>query len=465
MSEKQAPYSQHTALEQLDTVIASVTKHINDFTKSSTDFTRNRKLNATTTIKTILNMQGNSINTELIEAFPNLDERMTASAFEQAKNKLKPEIFEYILTKYNKTATDLKLLDNKYRVYAIDGSDFNPPYSSNSAFVMQSSLGRPKKNGEDCKPYSLVHANLLYDIENRTYEDCILEPKSSCSERDAAITMLKRINTDSPYIVIMDRGYDGFNMIENLNRIENCYYVIRTKAGNGGIKEITELPDRECDIEMNFEVVTSNKYYVDNHKDNPYLHMVNSPKNHYKKYYSPNTKNQRWDFGWRCNVKCRVVKFRINNADTGKEEWEVLLTNLNRFEFPIKRMKEMYIKRWDIETSFRELKYALGGVQFHSKKDDFIKMEIFAHLIMFNAVSRNIARVKVPQQSGNKYNYAVSFKEACTITRKYYRFHNTESPKRIYTEILAYIVPIREGRSDKRNIKPKSSVWFVYRVA
>lgn len=283
--------------------------------------------------------------------------------------------------------------------------------------------------------------------------------------RDAAITMLKRINTDSPYIVIMDRGYDGFNMIENLNRIENCYYVIRTKAGNGGIKEITELPDRECDIEMNFEVVTSNKYYVDNHKDNPYLHMVNSPKNHYKKYYSPNTKNQRWDFGWRCNVKCRVVKFRINNADTGKEEWEVLLTNLNRFEFPIKRMKEMYIKRWDIETSFRELKYALGGVQFHSKKDDFIKMEIFAHLIMFNAVSRNIARVKVSQQSGNKYNYAVSFKEACTITRKYYRFHNTESLKRIYTEILAYIVPIREGRSDKRNIKPKSSVWFVYRVA
>ena len=40
----------------------------------------------------------------------------------------------------------------------------------------------------------------------------------------------------------------------------------------------------------------SNKYYVDNHKDNPYLHFVNAPKKHHKKYYSPNTKNQRWDF-------------------------------------------------------------------------------------------------------------------------------------------------------------------------
>ena len=54
------------------------------------DFTRNRKLNASTTIKVTLNMQGNSLNTELIEAFPNLDDRMTASAYEQQKDKLTP---------------------------------------------------------------------------------------------------------------------------------------------------------------------------------------------------------------------------------------------------------------------------------------------------------------------------------------------------------------------------------------
>ncbi len=453
-----------TPLEQLNNVINKTVVNISEFKKNPRDFTRNRKLNAATTIKKVLNMQGNSLNTELIDAFPNIDDRMTASAFEQAKDKLKPEIFEHILTEYNKTMTEPKLLDDKYRVYAIDGSDFNPPYNPNSAFVMQSSLGRPKKNGEDCKPFSLIHANLLYDIENRTYEDCILEPKSSCSERNAAITMLKRINTDIPYIVICDRGYDGFNMIETFNRLDNCNYIIRTKVGRGGIKEITNLPNNECDMEMDFYVTTSNRFYMQN-KDKMNIHLVNSPKKHHKKYFSPNTKNQRWDFEQRCNVKCRVVKFRINNADTGKEEWEVLLTNLNRFEFPIKRMKIMYNKRWNIETSFRELKYALGGVQFHSKKDNFIRMELFAHLIMYNTVSRNIACINVPQQHSNKYAYAVSFKEACVITRKYYRFYNTESPERIYAEILSYTVPIREGRTDKRNLKPKSSIWFVYRVA
>lgn len=215
---------------------------------------------------------------------------------------------------------------------------------------------------------------------------------------------------------------------------------------------------------MEFIVTTSNHFFNQNHNDMPQLHLVHNAKNRHKKYYAPSTKNQRWDFEQFVKIKVRVCKFRINNADTDKQEYEVLLTNLNRFEFPLSRMKEMYHKRWDIETSFRELKYALGGINFHSKKDDFIKMELFAHFIMFNAVSRSIATVKVPQVN-HKYPYAVDFKMACLVVRKHYRLHSNEPPNILYTEILSYIVPIREGRADKRNMKSKSAVWFVYRVA
>lgn len=431
----------NTALGQLDSVIDDVTSHIQDFTKSHNDFIRNRKLNAATTIKVTLYMQGNSLNTELIDAFPNLDDRMTASAYEQQKAKLIPDIFKYIFDAYNKTLLHPRTMQS-YRVFAIDGSDFNPPYQSKSAFVMNTANGRPRKDGEPIKQFSQIHANMIYDLENRTYQDCILQPKSQSNEREAAIDMLKNLDVGK-FIVLMDRGYDGFNMIENCNRIEDYNYVIRTKAGHGGIKEIANLPDKECDVEMDFKVTTSNRYYM-TYKDTETIHLVNSPKRHYKKYFSPNTKNQRWDFGQFCHVKCRVVKFRINNPDTGKEEWEVLLTNLNRFEFPLRKMKALYHKRWDIETSFRELKYALGSVQFHSCKDDFVLMELYAHFIMFNAVSRNIMCISVPQQNNNKHTYTISFKEACIITRKYYRLHNNEPPDRIYAEILAYTIPIRE---------------------
>lgn len=455
---------QRHPLDTLNSVISGVVKDLDRYKKHPEDFTRTRKLPADTFLKVTLNMQGNSLNAELFNAFPNIDDRMTASAYEQAKDKLNPQIFEDILREFNKTAP-VKLLNDKYRVFAIDGCDFTTPYNPVSENIMYVNTGRPRKDGEDTKPYCQIHANFLYDTQSRLYWDCIMQPKPKANERDAAIEMIKRLDNSSPFIVIMDRGYDGFNMIETLNRIPNCYYIIRTKAGHGGIREIGALPDKDCDKEMTFRVTTSNAYYV-TWKDTENIHMINHSKRHYKKYMSPNTKQQRWDFEQFCNVKCRVVKFRINDPDTGRQEWEVLLTNLNRFEFPIPVMKEMYHSRWDIETSFRELKYALGGINFHSKKDDFIKMELWSHFIMFNAVSMNIARVKVPQQADNKWNYAVDFKMACTITRKYFRIDNHAPPDGIYAEILGYTNPVREGRTDRRKaVKPKTAVWFVYRVA
>lgn len=48
-------------LDELDTVIDQTVADIGLYTKNPGDFTRNRKLNATTTIKVTLNMQGNSL--------------------------------------------------------------------------------------------------------------------------------------------------------------------------------------------------------------------------------------------------------------------------------------------------------------------------------------------------------------------------------------------------------------------
>lgn len=90
--------------------------------------------------------------------------------------------------------------------------------------------------------------------------------------------MLKRLDCGK-YIVIMDRGYDGFNMVENCNRLQDYHYIIRTKTGFGGIREIANLPDKECDVEMTFSVTTSNHYYSQHrYTDESNLHLVNHRK-------------------------------------------------------------------------------------------------------------------------------------------------------------------------------------------
>ena len=61
-----------------------------------------------------------------------------------------------------------------------------------------------------------------------------------------------------------------------------------------------------------------------------------------------------------------------------------IVTNLWDNEFSADDIKKIYKMRWGIETSFRELKYHVGLIAFHSKKKDCVIQEIFASLIMYN---------------------------------------------------------------------------------
>ncbi|MCU6748176.1 transposase [Faecalicatena acetigenes] len=75
----------------------------------------------------------------------------------------------------------------------------------------------------------------------------------------------------------------------------------------------------------------------------------------------------------------RIVRFKIT-----ENTYETVLTNLSRMEYPAKTIKDLYARRWGMETSFRNFKYTVGMLNFHSKKVVCIKQEIYAHLIMYN---------------------------------------------------------------------------------
>ena len=350
-------------LERLDQIINNTGDHIHDFINNPHAFTRKRTLDAATVLKTTINMQGQNLNSELFRAFgedatKKNDKVVSTSAYVQRKSQLSPACFKHILTVFNQNLFNIQLFDHHYRLFAIDGSDFNQIWNPKSNNIVQASSHKKK-------PYCQIHVNALYDLLNNTYQDCIFQPKSEMDERKAAVQMLKALNC-GPYIVTMDRGYTSFNMIENCNRLPNCHYIIRTKAGQGGVKEITTLPDQECDREISCLVTTSNYYYI-THKASENIHHVQHHYRQYIKYRSKNTQDLSWNFGELCTIKFRACKFRINDAKSGKEEWEVVLTNLDRKNYPLKRIKELYHLRWGIETSFKKLKYSLGSVQFHSK--------------------------------------------------------------------------------------------------
>ena len=154
---------------------------------------------------------------------------------------------------------------------------------------------------------------------------------------------------------------------------------------------------------------------------------------------------------------CRIVRFKITD-----DTYECIMTNLDRDEFPMEVIKELYNKRWGIETSFRELKYAIGLNALHSKKRKLIQQEIYARIILYNFCQRIVQEVRIPKKEKRKYEYQVNFTRSFHILRYFLRKKGGAAPP-VDNLIVKEILPTRPGRSDTRNVKPKTVVCFNYR--
>ena len=126
-------------------------------------------------------------------------------------------------------------------------------------------------------------------------------------------------------------------------------------------------------------------------------------------------------------------------------------------------VKKLYQLRWGIETSFRELKYAIGLTHFHAKKTEYIKQEIWARLLLYNFCEAITTHVIINQEVNRKYVYQVNYTRAIRICCYFLRIKKARSDieKLIGHELL----PVRPGRKDPRKVKTRSTVSFLYRVA
>ena len=77
-------------------------------------------------------------------------------------------------------------------------------------------------------------------------------------------------------------------------------------------------------------------------------------------------------------MSLRIVRFRIPNGS-----YECIVTNLPQRLFSPEEIKQLYVRRWEEETSFIEFKYAVGLIHLHSKKAEFVIQEIWARMITY----------------------------------------------------------------------------------
>ena len=205
--------------------------------------------------------------------------------------------------------------------------------------------------------------------------------------------MLENVKHDS--IIVADRNYDSYNNIAHLEN-KGLKYVIRIKSATGIVKKFNLPSNEETDFEVDILLTRRQTKEI---KANP-------------DKYRFLAKKSNFDFLPQGSKDTYSLKFRIVGIKISDDNYETLVTNLWGEAFSVEEIKKIYKLRWGIKTSFRELKYHIGLIAFHSKKKDCMIQEIFASLIMYNFSMLIAENIFIADDKHNKYrskaNYAVA---------------------------------------------------------
>ena len=424
--------------KQLNMLISNMEKNVAAFVVDpKRDFVRKSELSFSKTMQFILGMGSQTLGSELME-FYGLDKKsVSVSAIVQRRAKILPFAFQYLFHKFNETFSQTNFFYG-YRLYAVDGSDIHIP-------TIPDDLNTYYNANADSKGYNLMHLNALYDLMNRRYIDAVLQDSRNENEHSALISMAKNVKSDS--IIVADRGYESYNTIAHLEN-NGLKYVIRIKTTAGIVQKFNIPADKETDFTADIMLTRRQTNEV---KLNPEIYR-----------YLASFSN--FDFLPKDSKDIYPMKFRIIRIKISEKNYETLVTNLWDDEFSAEDIKKIYKIRWGIETSFRELKYHVGLIAFHSKKKDCVIQEIFASLIMYNFSMLITENILIDDDKRNKYRSRVNHAVAIHICIAFFRCSNV-SPSNLVKLIARNKCPVRPDRNAVRKTRYHSAIPFNYRLS
>ena len=242
-----------------------------------------------------------------------------------------------------------------------------------------------------------------------------------------------------------DRGYESFNTFAHLIR-KGMYFVIRMKEiSSNGILSAYDLPDSEFDTHIR---TTLTRRHTKETLGNPNSYTILQPSTDFD-FLDENCMYY--------DIEFRIVRVRLDNGT-----YICIATNLSE-EFPLEEINKLYLMRWSEETSFRELKYTIGLINWHSSKYDGILQEINAHMILYNFCELVTSHAKVKKSKNTKHVYKINFAIAVNICRAYLKHSGNETETMLL--IQKYLTPVRYNRKYPIHLSPKRNRDFMYRVA
>ena len=387
-------------------ILSDIENDISSFVqKPGSHMTRHRYCDFKDTVLATLSLSMNRSNTELLNYFGIKRHIPSKSAFTQQRQKLNDSFFPTLLKTFN-NAIPLTKTYKGFHLVAVDGTDINLPTDKKDTVYSI-------KQARSDNYFYQMHVNALFDICENRYISVITQPKPQMNEKKAFIDLVENCGMPENTIFIGDRGYISLNTVANLIE-SNKYFLIRSKSptSTGSFTKNLILPDVESDQYISFNITRAIRKCYTKHPDK----YKCIKKSHIFDYIAPNDKSSIY-----------TMSVRVTCVKLDDDSYEYLISNLPMDTFPSKELKDLYWKRWAIETSFKRLKYALSLVYLHSVNRRLIIQELYAKIIMYNFTSLLHSYVQrctelLEKDKQNKYKYNVSFDDAVPIAKQLLKY-------------------------------------------
>jgi hypothetical protein len=327
-------------------------------------FSRKRILTFPTTMAIILNSVRDSTSAEL-DKFSDYfgTTEPTKSAFSQARHKIKETAFielnDKFIKEYYYSSVKIKFRKrtffNNLTLLAIDGYDLQLPCSSQIVDY----FGSAGTNASG-KKIPMSSASELYDLENGL-TICALNMKYTSEEREVALKLIKnfleKIPNKKEFVFIFDRGYPSLFFLACLTFL--------------GIKFVMR-----CNTQFLSEV---NEARIRGKKDQ----IIELPLKKLKKVDRNKLIGMFPDVDFSDSLTIRICLITLSTGET-----EMLLTSLiNKKEFPYKLFKQLYSKRWGIETDIGLQKNRMEIENFSGESILSVQQEFHSTILFKNVTN------------------------------------------------------------------------------
>jgi len=406
------------------------------------DFSRKRKMDFENLLRFLISMQSGTTEHELLKYFDYDLDILTNSAFYQQRNKLLPSAFSHLLYQFN-SHFPIDVYRGKYSLIACDGCEFNIARDPDNPDTFH------PPSGKSTKGFNMLHTVSLYDILNKRYLDCVIQPGRKKNEFRAICDMADRYSYGGAPVFIADRGFSCYNFFAHAME-KGIFFLVRAKDINAKrlLNQLT-LPMR---IDTHVEIILSRSQ---SKKDRKYADLAEQ--------YRYISQEVSFDYIQHGSTDEYPLSLRIVRFEVADRLFENMVTNLPD-EVSLDEIRLLYHMRWDIETSFRNLKHTIGTVNFHSKKVEYIEQEIWARLILFNFCTVITTHVVITQ-GNTKYIYQVNFAMAMKICHHFIKLREDNSTPDVEGLIGNYKLPIRPDRNFARQHKFQLPASFCYRFS